>query len=277
MQYYHYIIILILILILILNIYYFILNYNYTPLSTYLDNLNKENKEEKKILFIFSHDYKTLPVYFEYAKNSINKYCKMHNYNYIIKNHYPNKKISPYWLRVFDLIELSNIYDENYIFIYLDLDTIINLKYKDIKIENLLDTIDKFDNKKYDIYIGKDIAPHNYINTGVMFIRNTSYSKMLLNEWVKYYNSNIWLLNNERWVCTKNNNTCAWAGYDYEQGALEHIYLNNLFDSKNHIKILHSSICSERNILYDAFIYHFMAFDNIIRKQFMQNLYNRNL
>ena len=284
MKYFYYILILILIVIIYNGIYknedYYIYKNEYTQLATYLNNLdeeNEENKKKRKILFIFSHDYKILPAYFEYAEYAINKYCKIHNYNYIIRNHYPNKKISPYWLRAFDLIELSNIYNDNYIFIYLDLDTIINLKYKNIKIENLLDTIDKYHNKNYDIYIGKDSPVNNYVNSGVIFIRNTHYSKMLLNEWIKQYNPNIWSLTNNKWICKKNNKICDWAGYDYEQGILEHIYTNNLFDSKNHIKILHPSICSENNLKNDAFIYHFMAYDNIIKTKYMKQIHDINV
>lgn len=250
-------------------------NYYYISFNTYINsNLSHQsNSNYPNIIFLYSHDYKIPPEYFQYALHNLKKYCNLHNYNIIIKNHYPNTTISPYWLRVKDLIELSNKYPENSaIIIYLDLDTIINLKYKHLKIDQLLNIIDIYDKKNYDIYIGKDGPLYKYINSGVIFIKNTKYSKNLLNNWYKLYSPNNWTYNNNKWTCTKNYIPCIWAGYEYEQGALEYIYKNNLYDSKNHIKILHTSFCSSLNFYYDSFIYHFMASNTKQRIQYMKQL-----
>lgn len=272
------IIVCILLIILITNIYHIhsiINNYSYISFNTYINsNLPfQSNHNYPNIIFLYTHDYKILPEYFQYALYNLKKYCNLHNYNIIIKNHYPNTTISPYWLRVKDLIELSNQYPENSaIIIYLDLDTIINLTYKYLKIDQILNFVDTYDKKNYDIYIGKDSNIYKYINSGVMFIKNTKYSKDLLNNWYKLYNTKNWKFNNNKWKCKKKYTPCIWAGYEYEQGALEHIYKNNLFNSKNHIKILHTSFCSSQNFYYDSFIYHFMAHNTKKRVQYMKQL-----
>jgi len=266
------------ILIIITNgytIYNIINNFNYNSFNNYINsNLSiKLNSNYSNIIFLYSHDYKTLPKYFQYALYNLKIYCNLHNYKIIIKNHYPNTTISPYWLRVKDLKELSYKYPENSaIIIYLDLDTIINLKYINLKLDKLLNIIDIYDKKNYDIYIGKDCMFYKYINSGVIFVKNTKYSKDLLNNWYKLYNNKNWKYNNTKWTCKKKFIPCIWAGYEYEQGALEHIYKNNLFNSKNHIKILHTSFCSSSNFYYDSFIYHFMSLSTKKRIQYMKQL-----
>ncbi len=253
-------------------------NYSYKSFTYYSQYKSNNNVQQltskyKNIIFLYSHDYKTLPDYCQYAFNNLKKYCDLHNYKIIIKNHYPNNTISPYWLRVKDLLELSNNYpQDSTIIIYLDLDTIINLKYKNIKINELIYNIDTLDNNNYDIYIGKDIILYKYINTGVIIIKNSEYTKNLLQYWYNYYNPIYWKYKNNKWTCMKDNSSCVWAGYEYEQGSLEHIYKNNLYNSQKHIKILHTSFCSTRNPNKDAFIYHFMARNNQKRKKYMKEL-----
>ena len=110
----------------------------------------------------------------------------------IIKNHYPNDKISPYWLRVFDLIKLTKIYPEDSIFVYLDLDTCINPKYFHLNVEHLLDTIDLYENNKYSLYIGRDCDISELLNTGVIFIRNNNKSREILNQWINRYDPSVW-------------------------------------------------------------------------------------
>jgi hypothetical protein len=48
---------------------------------------------------------------------------------------------------------------------------IINLKYINLKLDKLLNIIDIYDNKFYDIYIGKDCQINKYINFGHIFFK----------------------------------------------------------------------------------------------------------
>jgi hypothetical protein len=284
-------IILIILLLIVYTVYnhkyytYYITNYNYTPLNKYLDNHNTSSDlynnpySEHKIVFLFSHDYKILPKSAEYAIDITNKYCKQYNYELIVKNHYPNNTMSPYWLRVFDLIELSNKYDDKTIFVYLDLDATINPKYFNLKLTDLIYHIDKLDGYKYDIYIGKDLHIIKYINTGVMFFKNTITTKNILQLWSTYYNKDNWNVINNKWVCTEIINNyqkkCAWARDQYEQGALEYIYSNNINNYKKNINILHISICSNPFYDFDCFIYHFMGYSEYKRLKNMKKIHDK--
>jgi len=238
------------------------------------NNINDYNNY--KVIFLYSHDYYKLPNSANLSIKIVNEYCKKHNYELIIKNHYPNNSISPYWLRVYDLIELSEKYDEKTLFVYLDLDATINPKYFNIKIEDLISTIDNYNNHIYDIYIGKDNIKEKFINTGVMFLKNTKITKEILYNWIKLYNKNNWKLIKKKWKCYTNINytdECIWAGKEYEQGALDYLYINNFNNIRDNIKILHMSICSNRYIDYDSFIYHFMAFSENDRLPKLKRLF----
>lgn len=263
---------------------YYITNYNYTTLYTYLDNntstdLYNNPYSENKIVFLFSHDYKILPKSAEYAIDIARKYCLQHHYELIVKNHYPNNTMSPYWLRVFDLIELSNKYDNNTIFVYLDLDAAINFKYFNLTITDLIYYIDRYDKYQYDIYIGKDLHVIKYINTGVMFLKNTTTTKNILQLWSTYYNKDNWNVINNKWECTEIINNyqkkCIWARDQYEQGALEYIYSNNINNYKKNINILHISICSNPYYNFDCFIYHFMANSEEKRLKYMKKIHTK--
>ena len=292
---YNYIIILIIIIciiILIIKLYFYfgyvILPKFYPKFSKILYNLNYNNIQntfntKDKIVFFYSYDYKILPQYSKYSIKNIKKYCQINNYTLLELNHfYDKKKISPYWIRVMDLIYLTQQYPENTIFIYLDLDTILNPEYFNIKIDILLNGIDNYDNNKYhnnnyDIYISSDPLPHLNINTGVMFIRNTKYSKKFLKLWFSLYQESKWLLNDDKWVCKKNKYShCIFAGYEYEQGALEYLYNNNKDNCKSHIKILQPNFCSNSNYKDDSFIYHFMGFNSNDRNKYMKYIYFKN-
>jgi hypothetical protein len=197
-------------------------------------------------------------------------------------NHNNDKnKISPYWLRVIDLINLSQTYPEaNNVFIYLDIDTCLNPKYIFTPIETLINKLDYLNNNNWDMYIGSDI--HMTLNTGGLIIKNTEWSKQLLSNWWKQYDNAYWLYNYKynQWTCyNKYGNYCIWAQDGYEQGALNNIYNNNYLESQYHILILNSSILSNNSILLDSFIYHFYGNYNIpfydIKHDGVNNLYHK--
>lgn len=249
---------------------------SFSQIISQIDYNNNTNNLSSNVIFIYSHDFKELPEYSKYSINMYKYYCNLHNYKLIIKNHYPNTSISPYWLRVKDLIELSNIYPENSIFVYIDLDTILNPKYLNIKIDQLLNSIDIYDNINYNLYLSKEPQIHLNINTGIICIKNTKYSQFILNKWYKYYPKDKWILSNNKWKCYKNNYiNCLFAGYEYEQGSLDYIYKNNLYQSRNNIKILDHNICSNRNYKDDTFIYHFMGVNNLNRIKYMKDIFYR--
>ncbi len=255
---------------------YYEINKNKISIINYLsyENNIKDKYENYNIIFLYSYDYLNIPEYAKLSIDKIKKYCTLHKYILLEINHYPNNDKSPYWLRVFDLISLTNQYTENSIFIYMDLDTIINSDYINLPISNLLTKIEMYDNKNYNIFIGTDMVKHNYLNTGVIILKNTNYTKKLLDIWSKYYNNNNWTLKENRWDCKTNyNKKCAWAGFEYEQGSLNYIYKNNIYNSRNNIKILHSDFISNRFTKFNSFIYHFMAGSSDRKFKLLKEIY----
>lgn len=271
-------------------------NYNFQNILVKY-NYNINNTIKNNVILFYSYDYKEVPKFTEYSFKIINEYCDLHNYSLLQINHYPNTSISPYWLRVLDLINLSEIYDNNTIFVYLDLDTVLNPKYINIKIENLIDSIDKINKNEYNLYISKDRMYGNNnaygiqninnmfdINTGFIIVKNTNYSKQFLKYWYNMYPKYNWQHINNKWICFKNeleNKQCQFADYSYEQGALNFIYTNNLYNSKANIKLLDFNIASINNINEDSFLYHFIGGnkDHIYdtNKSIYNNYNNNNL
>ena len=249
---------------------------NYKELSKKSYNIN-ENKEN--VIFFLSFDYKTMPSYYNQMLEVLTKYCKYHNNELYIFNH--NKdvvRVSPYWNRVLDYISLSKIYNNDSLIVYLDIDTCINSKYFNMSICDFINSIDKIENRKHDIYIGNDPSPEEFGNAGIIIIRNTEWSKKFLNLWWSKYNPNNWQIVNEKWICKTNINghekPCNWARENYEQGEFNKIYRNNEIDSRNHIRILHYSLLSNPNLFLDSFIYHFYGRTRYYKNISINKIYN---
>jgi hypothetical protein len=255
-----------------------------------LENIIKKNINfptvKKNIIFFFSVSYDIIPSYYEKSFEIFSYYCNLHNYKLFFFNHYKeNHKMSPIWIRVADFIKLTNQYEEspNTIFVYLDIDTFINPKYLNVKISNIINSVDRIDNYYNDIYIGND--PVYESNAGVIIVKNTKWSKKFLKHWLSKYNTNNWKFKDNKWTCKRDKfifnipykSECYWGEDDYEQGEFNSIYRNNELNSQNHIKILHHSLISNNCINIDSFIYHFYAKDKIgnineMHKKFIQYL-----
>ena len=185
----------------------------------------------------------------------------MHNYTLLVFDHYNDKnKISPYWYRVADFIKLSSQYEENTIFMYLDLDVCVNPKYKYLSINDMINAVDDIEEKNSDIYIGNNLGA--ITNAGVIIIKNTNWSKIFLNLWWSKYNPKDWNFDveNDKWRCEINGKKCIWSRDGYEQGAFNKMYENNELNSQDNIKILHYSLVSSNEIHRDNFIYHFYGY-----------------
>jgi len=226
--------------------------------------LNKQPKVKKNIIIFFSLDYKTLPTYYNIVIKNITDYCNLHKHTLLIIDHYKDKdqdKISPYWYRVADFIKLSSQYDDNTIFMYLDLDVCVNPKYKYLSINDIINAVDNIEGKNSDIYIGNNLG--STTNAGIIIVRNTNWSKMFLRYWWAKYNPKDWNFDVERnkWVCRINGKKCIWSRDGYEQGAFNKMYENNELESQYHIKILHYSLVSSNDKKRDNFIYHFYGYN----------------
>ena len=255
--------------------------YTHTSINNVINIYNNKIKNNKyklteNIIFFFSIDYKTMPKYYKKSFEMYKYYCNLHGYKFIVINHSEDQnKISPYWNRVSDLVNLSNQYKENpnTIFIYIDVDTCINPKYSNITIDNFLNSIDYIENKTSDIYIGNDL--NNSVNAGVIIIRNTDWSKQFLNLWWSKYDPENWNLKNGKWICKQDGKICDWAKNGYEEGSFSLIYDNNEINSKYHINILHYSLLSNHLTYDDGFIFHFYIRSSYYKSMQINKYYNK--
>lgn len=245
-----------------------LLNYRFEQNTTSI-------QQTSNVVFFYSHNYETVPEFGILSQYITDIYCKRHNYSWVSFKHDTSVNVSPYWLRVQDLMKLTAAYPEDTIFVYLDLDTCINLAQVDISVDHFLSNLTS--NTTYDVYIGKDSSVTSVINTGVIIMRNTDWSRELLQEWWKRYNPNQWVFNNGKWTCLVDAKShCPWAGDAYEQGSLELIYRENWNDSLSHIGILHMDLISNHfREKKHTFIYHLMGASSNTRLRFFKSQIKR--
>lgn len=258
--------------------YYEKLNWN-----SVVENFGESNSNQNPtVKFLFSYSYKNdiLPKYFKESRKMTNEYCKANGYELVEINHKGTSRLSPYWLRVYDMIKMTQSMRNGDIIVYLDMDATVNLKYKDTKITDLLHTIDTIVGKKFDIYVGSDPAGarSNYnmvFNTGVIIFRVSDWSRNFLLRWFKRYKHSLWRFNKGAWECRDNFDLiCPWASLDgaYEQASFNILFYMNQYRENDKICKLHYSVLSNWFKNSDAFIYHLMGTTNTDRYNFFSSL-----
>jgi len=222
------------------------------------------------VVFLMCHDLDSLPDYAIKSKYIFKKYCKQHSYEFVNLK-YPKHIMSPYWIRVDALIKLLQQYPKDTIFVYVDLDTCINPHWFDKSLDDMLSSLDT--DNTYDIYVGKEPMPTRILNSGVIILRNTDWTQDLLQEWRSRYDPNCWFRRNGKWVCEQNGRKCAWAGDQYEQGALNNIYRENWNNTQSHMAILHSDVISNNfRRCSRSYIYHLMTQKDHWRSNFFKEM-----
>lgn len=240
-------------------------------------NLNNDSKKINNVYIFMSYDYDKFPEYGYYSIELMKKYCEKNGYSFLTLDHSGQKEISPYWLRVKDLVYLThNILNEDDILLYFDLDSIINPDYHNWKIEKILNSLDVSTNNKWKMYVSMD--PIEYMkdsfNTGIIIVRNKDWSRKFLQYWLDSYPSERWNYDSKskRWNC----NICIWAGDNYEQGSLSKIYDNNILNSKRNILPVDVSIFGNPNHMKkDAFTIHLMGVSNSTRVEILKEIYEK--
>lgn len=220
--------------------------------STLTPKLNRD------VVFVYSHDYSVIPEYNKYSRWILNKYCSMHNYKMVEFNHKTNN-ISPYWLRVKDLMNLCNEYDDGAIFIYMDLDTCLNPNELNTSVNDLIAQLDHANS--WNMYVGKDINLTCFINTGVIIVKNTEWSRSMLKLWWSKYNPTNWVNFDGKWSCyddVERGRSCEWAKDNYEQGELEKLYRSDALNAKSNIAICAAPILGNASFSNsrDTFMFH---------------------
>jgi len=212
---------------------------------------------EKKILVFSYHDENshygpTFKVIGELSRQSKEEYCKIHGYDFSLKD----KDFDPSWVyrteRVNILINEIGNYDWIW---YLDTDTMI--MNQTIRIENLID-----DN--YDLIIAKTRTEGLIeINDGSMLIKRSEWSKKFLN----HINS-VAKTSSNPWPC--------------QQAVIDYINITHVEEAKKHIKIVplrffnsyYHSWHPKDNYQHGDFVIHLAGRSNDSRYEIFNELKN---
>lgn len=253
----------ILLVIVIFSIFY-IFNLN----ETFENNVNdllkiKKIKPEINLnsnsdfLFISAYTPNILP-YVNHSMKNIIAYCKKYNYGLKIYNQTFNDSVYPCWNKIASILE--NLSKCKYL-VWIDSDALVT---------NFSIKIDKFinDHPKYDLYICEDIyVDKECVNSGVMIIKNTSWSYNLFNK--------VWLSNIPH---KHNDQNVIWLEIMKEIVPDVPIKLNypkycsNLLHPK--VKVLHENNFNSNiyNYLPNDFILHLMGVNMECRIDIMRQI-----
>ena len=204
----------------IIIIFLFFCLFNFIQVYDYIDNFNI--KPRSKICIVMWYD-NNVRGYADVCYQINKKYCQINGYD-IIKDsvkRLSNRK--PHYERIPLINKILHKYD--YV-VWVDSDAHFYLD--SAPIENI---IEKYSNK--DFILSADQDRHvletlinistDKINTGIFIVKNTNYSKRILNIWA---HDNYLLENRIKKNC--------WN----DQGVLRLIYINNVYDFRNHSVII---------------------------------------
>jgi hypothetical protein len=167
-------------------------------------------------------------------KEILNEYADLHGYEYKCIVH-DDDFMSPYWTRVYDLLNICRQSPENSLIMYFDADAIPRSTVKNISIESFVESIDNgkrsVGDSTSDFYVSEDPAVKfdlfygGVFNSGVFIVRNTPDMRALVKKWMDMYNNgHKWYRKNDKWECKIYDRTCLWSFSGYEQYALTELY-----------------------------------------------------
>lgn len=119
--------------------------------------------------------------YKEYSEDINSHYCYRNGYDYYCYTNHEEiwklvikENLAIQWQKVLLLKEVMEEYPEYDWYMFLDMDAIF---------VNLADRIENYCDDDYNIIFGRDEAAHSVVNTGVILVKNTEWSKKFLNDW----------------------------------------------------------------------------------------------
>jgi hypothetical protein len=169
----------------------------------------------------------------KYSIRNINDYCNKHNYEFIHQNEkdpetvYDKTRDCP-WYKIKLIKKVLNERKDVDVVVWIDADT--HIMNKNIKLEQF---IEKYQGVK-DILISQEQNPHNILNTGIMFIKNT--------EWSKKFLDLVW------------DNKDEFDKNLHEQASMSNLYTKNDYNCQNHITILPEYMQHHINCYWYAYL-----------------------
>lgn len=179
-------------------------------------NRNKIEYFNTKKIGIVSWSDEQISNYANLSEKINKKYCIENNIDYIHSHKRYFKDRTPHWEKVNLVLNTLKTNQYEYV-MWIDADAHFNLN---VKYKKLLQYLD--DNKKTDIIFAADEKKSNRpICTGVFIVKNTDYSKNILDKW-------------------KNNKECIhlYKTHFHEQECITDMYNKNFLNLKSHSVII---------------------------------------
>ena len=109
-----------------------------------------------------------------YAKKNLQSYCKTHKYDFIEDNTVLDKSRPIPWSKLLLILKYLSEYDY---LVWIDADILI--MNKEIRLGSIIDKYTRKGEYTPDIICG---SCHRMINTGMLFVKNTEFSKLFLRQ-----------------------------------------------------------------------------------------------
>ena len=215
--------------------------------NVFVDINNKVFKKKQNILILSTDDRVDLE-YLTYHKRSLTDYSKKHGYTFLFEK--PCTNLPVYFCKFQRILNLMNSSNFDY-YIWIDSDTIVNKKFVDYPLENMLETVG----------LDTDLITGNFSSIpgilkfliGSFYVfKNNIQTKKLLQRCIDYID---W----SKWENLKEGK-CNYGGYCYEEAALFYSIKNaNKNDKIKHRRLLGNFISNNPWCAPDYFIMHILG------------------
>lgn len=202
----------------------------------------------------------------------LGEYANLHGHTYKQIIHRDNF-MSPYWTRVYDLVNILNSSSENSLVMYFDADAVPKSQVKHISISRFINSVK---NKRGDFFVSEDpnvkydVFYKGVFNSGVFIVRNNAKMRALANRWMSMYNKDHqWVRKDNKWKCKIYDRNCLWSFKGYEQYALTELYL----ESPELFTRLHwSTLACNKDSHKNCFVVHLMGHDDEQREKIFRKI-----
>lgn len=259
-------------------------NYNIVPHPQTLATLIQPDPmaSTRPVYVYMSLDYPQLPEYGTYSIEMIRAYCRLHGYHFQVFDHSSESAMSPYWIRVKDLLALLQATPSNALIMYLDLDAAVHPDRFGTRLETLVGKLDSATKREWDMYAAVDPGVANFeMNTGIIIAKNTEWTRAFVGTWLANYPRGFWKRGVDgRWTCSTGSTTsfinkCLWAGDEYEQGMFNRLYQRDILDARKHILPVDTSVFGNKDPATPSFIVHLMGLTDDARARHFKAYFNR--
>lgn len=210
--------------------------------NVFVDINDTSFKQKQKILILSTDDRDNLE-YINYHKKSLTNYSNKHGYTFLFEK--PCTNLPVYFCKFQRILDLMNTSNYDY-YIWIDSDTIVNKKFVEYPLENMLETVG----------LDTDLITGNFSSIpgilkfliGSFYVfKNNEQTKKLLQRCIDYID---W----SKWENLKYGN-CNYGGYCYEEAALYYSINKHI----KHRRITGNFISNNPWCAPDYFIMHILG------------------